>query len=254
MSIGALTSILGTQTLFDNGKVRVTETPNSDVKHIAEQTAAAIYHKTDQEIPGTYGKPQMKVYRAENPEDMNARYSRLTVLYTHGIAKPSVDMEASYLDALDHMSSSVRELDWGFSLRDGKLAIMEGSDPLTSGARAQIHSALRQAGVEYAAQPVADAVIEMIEIERGPSGLSKGIGQYDVNPSNFADVVDLRRYVEEHLPGAKYGKGRVNPYDVEGRYFTGGYSMMDQIAVKADSTYYGDQSVLIKDYGTEDGE
>ncbi|WP_204355713.1 oxidoreductase [Marinobacter bohaiensis] len=254
MSIDALTSILGTQKLFDNGQARVAETGNIDTEQVAEQVAAAIYHKQDPEMPDTYDKPQMKVYISESPEAMNARYNRLMELYGHGIAAVSVDLEAGYLDAMERMPEAVRDLDWGFSLRDGRLEIMEGSDSLTTGERIQIHAALRDAGVEYAAQPVADAVIEMIEVERGLSGLSKGIGQYDVNPSNFSEIVDLRRYVEEHLPGGKYGKGRVNPFDVEGRYFLGGHAMMDQIVVKADSTYFGDQSVLIRDYGEEAGD
>lgn len=126
-------------------------------------------------------------------------------------------------------------------MKNGELEVIEGRDKLTSTERSQINAVLKGSGVESADESVADAVIEMIETERGPVGFSRGIGQYDVNSLNFADIVDLRRYVEEHLPEGKFGRGRVNPNDVEGRYYLSGIGIMDQVSAKADKAFAGAQ-------------
>lgn len=241
MKIDTFTPLQGQKT-FDNGQARISEAKPGESRKVAEQIASTVYHKNDPVLPKTYGNFQIQqVYEIEDPEVMNARYNKVTNLFSNGIAERSVDLEVGYLSGLSELSVSLQEKDWGFSVKNGKLEIIEGSDELTDTERSQISTVLKEAGVESAAASVADAVIEMIETERGPSGLSRGIGQYDVNSSNFAEIVDLRRYIEEHLPGGKFGKGRVNPNDIEGRYYLSGIGIMDQVSVKADKTFAGSQ-------------
>jgi len=246
MKIDALTSAQGQQRIFDNGSAQITDAkPNSSEKAV-EQVASTIYHKNDPVLPKTYGNFQIQqVYEVEDPDEMNARYNKVTDLFSNGIAERSIDLEVSYLSGMSQLSTNLQEKDWGFSVESGTLKIFEGSDKLTDAEKSQINTALEEAGVEYAARSVADAVIDMIETERGPSGLSSGIGQYDVNNSNFADIVDLRRHVEEHLPSGKFGKGRINPNNIEGRYYLSGIGIMDQVTVKAEKAYLGSQHVPV---------
>ncbi|WP_207389143.1 hypothetical protein [Marinobacter halodurans] len=77
----------------------------------------------------------------------------------------------------------------------------------------------------------------MIDLGRGPNGLSRSIGRFDVNQSNFADVVDLRSFMADYQPGGKYARGLVDPYDIEGRYFGAGTGIMDQVVDKAEERF-----------------
>jgi hypothetical protein len=241
MKIDTFTSLQGQKT-FDNGQARITDANPGESRKVVERIASTVYHKNEPVLPKTYGNFRIQqVYEIEDPEAMNARYNKVTNLFSNGIAERSVDLEVSYLSGLNELPASLQEKDWGFSVKNGKLEVIEGRDELTNTERSQINTILKESGVESAAESVADAVIEMIETERGPRGLSRGIGQYDVNSSNFVDIVDLRRYVEEHLPEGKFGKGRVNPNDVEGRYYLSGIGIMDQVSAKADKTFTGSQ-------------
>jgi hypothetical protein len=38
-------------------------------------------------------------------------------------------------------------------------------------------------------------VLQRYELERGTNGVSNGIGRLDVSTQNFADIVDLRKYL-----------------------------------------------------------
>lgn len=240
MKIDTLTSMQSPQKLFDNGQVRVTKDRTNTSEQMAERVASAIYHKNEPVLPATYGNHQVKGIHAsyiEAPDAMMARTGKVIDIFTNGIGERSVELDVSYMTALDQLSSDLREKDWGFSVQEGKLKVMEGSDNLSKNEFQLITTALEEAGVETAAQSVANAVIEMIQTDRGPDGLSRGIGQYDVNTSNFGEVVDLRRHVEEHQPGGKFGKGLVNPNDVESRYYLSGIGIMDQVAAKADKAF-----------------
>ncbi|ROT94358.1 hypothetical protein EB809_19825 [Marinobacter sp. R17] len=240
MKIDSLTSVQGQQKLFDNGNARVTKVDGQGEQPQPQQIASTIYHKDDPVLPANYGTYDIKAVINENvedPETMNARYNRVQELFGFGIAERSVDLELGYLSGVESLSQGLRDKDWGFSIQDGELQVIEGSDSLSDEERSQITDALKGAGVEYAAQSVANAVIEMIETERSPNGLSRSIGRFDVNQSNFADVVDLRSFMEDYQVGGKYGKGIVNPNDIQARYFGAGTGIMDQVAAKADETF-----------------
>ncbi|BES71495.1 hypothetical protein RE428_25130 [Marinobacter nanhaiticus D15-8W] len=240
MKIDIPASIQIPQKLFDNGQARVTTDEANTSEEMADHVTSAIYHKNEPVVPSTYGNQQVKGFHAsyiEAPDAMMARTGKVIGIFTTGIGERSVELETSYIIALDELSSVLREKDWGFSVQGGKLKVMEGSDSLSEKELQLITNALEEAGVNTAAHHVANAVIEMIQTDRGPDGLSRGIGQYDVNISNFAEVVDLRRHIEEHQPSGKFGKGLVNPNNVESRYYLSGIGIMDQVAVKADKSF-----------------
>ncbi|BES71494.1 hypothetical protein RE428_25120 [Marinobacter nanhaiticus D15-8W] len=240
MKIDTLYALQRMQEMFDNGSARVTEVKGNGSQQIAQEVASTIYHRNEPVLPpgdGTYNVQGLINKNIESPAAMTARYNRVQELFGFEIGNRAVDLELSYVSGVESLSTAVKNKDWGLSIQDGELKVIEGSDSLTEHQRTSISNVLKTAGVEYAAQFVADAVIEMIELERGQNGLSRSIGRFDVNQSNFADVVDLRRFIEDYRPGGKYGKGLVDPSDIQGRYFLAGAGIMDQVAVRAEETF-----------------
>lgn len=240
MKIDTLNALQGQQKIFDNGSARVTEAKVNHSEKIAQEVVSAIYHKDEPVLPanhGTYDVQGVIDKNIEDPEVMTARYNRVMDLFAFGIGERAVDLELGYQSGVESLSSELKNKDWGFSIQDGELTVLEGADELTSDERSQIAGTLKENGVEFAAQSVADAVIEMIELERGPNDLSRSIGRFDVNQSNFADVVDLRAFIGDYQPGAKHAKGLINPSDIESRYSFAGRGIVDQVAAKADETF-----------------
>ncbi len=47
-------------------------------------------------------------------------------------------------------------------------------------------------------------MIQALELDRGPAGVSNSIGRFDVSQENFGNIVDLRVYLERHKSGAAY--------------------------------------------------
>ncbi|WP_203143751.1 hypothetical protein [Marinobacter mangrovi] len=240
MKIDSLTSLLGQPSRFDNGNACVEKISADELSSTPEETASAIYRKDDPVLPSNHGLYDVRAVintNIESPEAMTARYNRVQELFGFEIGKRAADLELGYRSGVESLSATLKSKDWGFSIQDGELTVLEGSDPLTDGERDRITDSLKRAGVEFAAQSVADAVIEMIELERGPNGLSRSIGRFDVNQPNFADVVDLRSFMADYQPGGKYARGLVDPYDIEGRYFGAGTGIMDQVVDKAEERF-----------------
>lgn len=224
--------------VYSNGNARITQARPIDAEFRANELPSVVYHGPEN-IPDTGSSIAPKVYIAstETNEEVGARLSKMMLLLTEKLGAASAGLQYSYDDAMSSLPQTLQEKDWGFSIMAGELTVSAGSDDLSERETAMIKDALFRAGVRYHAEAISSVVIKAIELDRGPAGVSNGIGRYDVSHENFGEVVDLRAYLQSHGPGGRYGQHRVSPADVAGKFFTGGQAMMDQISVKAEESY-----------------
>lgn len=237
MNINGLGGALG------QGLKKITDSrPNAQPAPAAKQampvaetlpTPAAIYHGSQVEGPSRLkGLENVKLYsRTFDPAVARKMSIEKMDLWIRGLGEVSGDLRRGYDEAVSKLSPELLKKDWGFSVREGRLVLIEGRDRLSEAERSALISAL--AGLESLANDVANTVIRLLELDRGMDGVSKSIGRFDVSQQNFADIVDLRAYLLSHGPDAKYGRHATNPTDYANLYATGGYAMMDQIAAKA---------------------
>lgn len=200
-------------------------------------TPAAIYHRSQNDDASGLSEPgDIKVYGSYpkiDPHDIQMQVEALN-LWIHGLPDASAGLRNSYDTATAALSPELLQKDWGFSVSNGQLVVLEGSDPLSD----QELTTLRQVLTELtpAANVVAETTVRMIELDRGTNGVSNGIGRFDVSTQNFADVVDLRKYLLTHGPSGKYNQAR-DPSDLRSVYGTGGWAIMDQIEVNAEARF-----------------
>ena len=212
-------------------KSSVTESPSA-------LTPAAIYHGSEPYSAAPTGSPRnIEVYaRVIATEEEQRQYLEVAMLLAWDLGDATGDLKHAYEAALKELSPELAAKDWGFSIANGQLVLSEGSDKLTEAEIDSIHKALSGSGVDLAARTVADTTIKALEYDRnyGDDNVSNGIGRFDVSRENFADIVDLRAYLNTHAPGGKYGQDVKDQSDYRGLYrMTGGHAMMDQIAARA---------------------
>jgi hypothetical protein len=195
-------------------------------------TPAAIYHPSAPDSASTLSGPgDINVYSWDPKLDENRRMRLETLrLWLHELPAVSVGLHSAYETATATLSPELSKKDWGFSVSNGELVILKGRDSLSDEELATLKLAL--AAVTPAANGVADTAIRMIELDRGTNGVSNSIGRFDVSTQNFADIVDLRKYLLAHGPDGKYNQAR-DPSDLQSVYGTGGWAIMDQVAANA---------------------
>jgi hypothetical protein len=188
-------------------------------------------------------------------EAADARMIEMMQTLSTGVATASAELKRTYDMAMESLSPDLQEKDWGFSVSNGSLNFSEGSDALSTDDRTALKEAFSVSDVEYQANQVASTMIRALELNRGPAGVSNGIGRFDVSQENFGDIVDLRSvrrqlscpvilivaehrsYLQVHEPGGSYDMKTIDPTDYKSRFFDGGRALMDQISANASVGY-----------------
>lgn len=193
---------------------------------------AAIYHPAQKEnASGLSGPVDIKVYSRDLKSDENRQMLIESMeLWLHGLPAVSAGLRSAYDTATATLSPELLNKDWGFSVSNGQLVVLKGSDPLSDGELATLKLALAE--LAPAANAVAETTIRMLALDRGTDGFSNGIGRFDVSAQNFGDIVDLRTHLLDHGPNGKYNNAR-NPSDLKSVYGTAGWAIMDQIVANA---------------------
>ncbi len=227
--------------LYDNGTVRISKATPIDESFKAEQIPSVIYHRSEADHTPTVEQDYsgIRVYKrpAESPEASRARFSEMISLFTKELAKASAGLKQTYDMAMEILPEGLRNKDWGFSVTDGEMVFIEGSDELSSDERSTLTDAFRLVNVEEYARMAADDIIGSLVLARGPAGVTDGFGRFDVSHENFAEIVNLRAYLGDFEPGGKYHHTLTNPNDLESLFFIGGVAMMDQISARAEASY-----------------
>ncbi|MGO1233567.1 MAG: hypothetical protein ACTMHG_07585 [Marinobacter sp.] len=239
MDLNHLSRLTNQQDVYSNGTAKIVRSTPIDANARNDELPSVVYHGLDKSALPEAGGIITDVYVAstETNEEVGARLSKVVKLLSKDLGAASADLKYSYDAAIANLSPDLIQKDWGFSISAGELTVTAGSDDLSQQETNTIHDALLAAGVKYGAEAVSNTVIEALKLDRGPAGVSNGVGRYDVSKDNFGDVVDLRVYLQSHAPGGRYGQHVVDPSDVAGQFYTGGQAMMDQISVKAEENY-----------------
>nr|WP_298728723.1 hypothetical protein [uncultured Steroidobacter sp.] len=193
---------------------------------------AAIYHPSKSESPSELGGlGDIKVYSWDSKVEENERMLIESMdIWIQQLPAVSAGLRRAYDTATADLSPELLKKDWGFSVSNGELIVLEGSDALSDGELATLKLALTE--LTPAANAVAETTTRMIVLDRGTYGFSNRIGRFDVSTENFADVVDLRKYLLAHGPNGKYNQAR-DPSDLESVFSMGGWAIMDQIEANA---------------------
>jgi hypothetical protein len=198
---------------------------------------AAIYHGSSHnsgESSLSLGSKQLYAQMLYSQSEWD-EYMKVPPNVISGLGEPSAELRRRYDVALSSLSPELKAKDWSFSVSDGELVFARGQDQLSDEDLAALREALHDAGVESAANAVADVVVEAIETDRYwmYRHLGSGIGSYDVSKQNFGDVVNLRMYLEDYREGGRYDPHLRNPTDYALAYAIGGYGIMEQIGANA---------------------
>lgn len=193
---------------------------------------AAIYHPSQPgSTSGLAGRGDIKAYSWDSkPDEDQQMLIDSLQLRLKELPAVSAGLRSAYDTATAGLSPELLQKDWGFSVSNGELVVLEGSDALSDEERATLKLALAE--LTPAANAVAETTSRMIALDRGTNGFSNGIGRFDVSTENFADVVDLRKYLLDHGPSGKYNNAK-DPSNLQKLYGMGGWAMMDQIEANA---------------------
>jgi hypothetical protein len=206
-------------------------------------TPAAVYHGSQRyTATNPLNETGVTVYARLlcTPEE-EANRDQIMTLLTTGLASASANLRRASDAAMALLPPELLEKDWGFSVLDGELILIQGKDILSDEDRAALHAAFDRTAVEEASRQVADTIITALKYDRewGADDVTLGIGRFDVSEKNFGDIVDLRAYLDEFGAEGRYGKNLIDPTDYESLYFVGGYAMMEMIAARAEPRFAG---------------
>mgnify|MGYP003115611724 CR=1 FL=1 len=239
MDISHLSQSASQQGVYSNGSARIVRETRIDAGVQISEVPSVVYHGAKDNPLNTGGHVIDKIYKMpqESHEATNARLDEMMVALSTGVATASAGLKRTYEMAMESLLPDLQEKDWGFSVSNGSLVISEGSDALSTEDRATLKDALSIADVEYQANQVASTMIRALELDRGPAGVSNGIGRFDVSQGNFGDIVDLRSYLQVHEPGGSYDLNPIDPTDYERHFPYGGRALLDQISANAPIGY-----------------
>jgi hypothetical protein len=132
-------------------------------------------------------------------------------LLTNTLLGASATLKSAYNQALAKLPTQLQTKDWRFSIANGSLVFAQGEDDLPAQDLAALRAAFAGSDVESAANQVATAITTM-ELKRnaGADSGSLAWGRFQVDETNFEQVVDLRAYLTATAPGGKYGADVAN--------------------------------------------
>lgn len=104
----------------------------------------------------------------------------------------SENTEAS-LQSITHQDQSLLKKDWDFSINENdEIVVIEGEDKLSSKDKEILTQALNNPELVESLKTLADASQILLAEDRGAGQFSTGLGRYDLNRSNFSEVIKIR--------------------------------------------------------------
>jgi hypothetical protein len=172
---------------------------------------------------------------------------------SNNLGSASASLKSAYNEAVATLSPELQQKDWSFSMSDGVLVFSAGKDELSAQDLADLQKAFTGANVELAAREVATAITSMQTLRQSgadPSSLAwSGI---EADESNFGEVVDLRSYVTNTVPGGNYHPNTpaaTPPPQIP--ILLGGMDLRDLVSARP-NFFHADGSVVTDTPDTED--
>jgi hypothetical protein len=124
---------------------------------------------------------------------------------TNTLLGSSAALKSAYSQALSKLPTALQAKDWRFSASAGNLVFAAGEDDLSAQDLLDLKAAFASSNVESAANEVAAAITAMgAKRSSGADTGSLAWGRFEVDDTNFGQVVNLRAYLTDTAPGGKY--------------------------------------------------
>lgn len=239
MDLSHLSRLTNQPGVSSSNSAKITRATPIDAEFRPTEVPSVIYHGSKDNLPDTNGHVIDRIYKMpkESPEASRSRMVEMMQTLSNGIAMASADLKRAYDMAIKSLPPDLQKKDWGFSVVNGALVFSEGSNALSSEDRSALEDAFSAVDVKYHANQVASTMGRALELDRGPAGVSNGIGRFNVSQENFGEIIDLRTYLQAHEPGGSYDLNPIDPTDYESLFAYGGRALMDQISANASVAY-----------------
>lgn len=97
------------------------------------------------------------------------------------------------LHSIAQQDQSLLKKDWDFSINESdEIVITEGKDKLSNEEKEILNEALNNPELVGSLKDFADASQILLAEDRGAGKFSSGLGRYDLNRSNFSEVIKVR--------------------------------------------------------------
>lgn len=243
MEINNLTNLIGQNELYSNGNATARKGERIDPATQQIVPPSAIYHGSKENSIALYQGETDITLREGVFETEEDRLDRKAIIgnLPHEVADNSASLKFAFDDAAKTMPPELLDKDWGFSVTDGELVILEGHDDLSESERKTIFDTLSEFGVGLLSDALASGFIAGVEAIRGPYETGRGIAKYDITEENFGEIVNLRAYLDSHTEDGKYSKKvdlLKDEDDMRSAFFLSGLeALYDQVSVRAEPKY-----------------
>ena len=169
--------------------------------------SADVYHGSDTPAsPSLLSRTGISAYTqllsALSDSDVQERSANQLA---NNLASASASLKSAYDQAVAGLPAPLQGKDWGFSVFNGELVFVQGQDALSPEDVADLRRAFSGSNVGPAAKQVAGTITSIGLMRK--SGADVGPvawGQFEVDETNFSDVINLRAYVTATVPGGNY--------------------------------------------------
>ncbi|TMP28071.1 hypothetical protein CWB99_01175 [Pseudoalteromonas rubra] len=206
-----------------SGNLKDAKQPVSSSPDSAQSTLAKdVYHGAQAPSPAlVYDRP-LAITSSENqetPEQYSERMDAATgLLFAVSIPKIAEDMSAEFAKVtkeIEQLSPGLSDKDWGFSVNEDGALVVSGDD-LTDSEKQLLEEKLNENEELVAlAKTFQDTMMEGIDLLKGPNESGDYWAKYDINRSNFADIIDFKALMEESSQSdaqVKLGDARLNQF------------------------------------------
>ncbi|MCF2908485.1 hypothetical protein L1285_09125 [Pseudoalteromonas sp. DL2-H2.2] len=187
------------------------QTLAKDVYHGAQAPSPALVYERPLAI--TVSDEQ------ETPKQYSERMDAATgMLFAVSIPKIAEDMSAEFAKVeqeVERLAPRLNDKAWGFSVNEAGALVVSGDDLTDSEKQLLEHKLNENQDLVALAQAFQDTMMEGIELLKGPNEGGDYWAKYDINRSNFADIIDFKALMEQSSQDneqVRLGNARLNQF------------------------------------------
>ncbi|MCG7534573.1 hypothetical protein [Pseudoalteromonas sp. OOF1S-7] len=209
---------VSTSTNLKVAKQADTPTANNDGRTLAKD----VYHGAQAPSPALVYERPLAITASdeqETPEQYSERMDAATgLLFAVAIPKIAEDMSAEFAKVkqeIDQLAPGLNDKAWGFSVNEAGALVVSGDDLTDSEKQLLEHKLNESQELVALAQTFQDTMMEGVELLNGPNERGDYWAKYDINRSNFADIIDFKALIEQSSQDneqVRLGEARLNQF------------------------------------------
>ena len=255
MDVSGIGRPLQLPSTIDNGDVKVTKAHELNTQkensRIEKTVPAIIRHASDDTPPsnGLKNGGISELYRQVSllgrewtPDEVTQRRVEAFDIFFHQLAPIAADMRRGldqFIEKLSEEHPDLASAKWGFSVKSNDSLVVTGN--LSQQDEKMLTSLLnKDDGLRLLASDFSKLILKGMDLERGPSKGSQGLGKFDLTEDNFSEIIDLRSYLDSPFT-AKNTQGYqslIDKNNIDDLYRTqGNIELGHQLASRAEVRY-----------------